>query len=80
MENNFCLPVDKDFQYLTAAYSNDEAHGGDDVSIYSRGPFGHLLSGVVEQSYIPRVINYAACMGPSIFKTRCDDQKNYVGN
>ena len=43
-----------------------ETHGGDDVLIYSRGPFSHLLTGVVEQSYIPHAIGYASCIGPGL--------------
>lgn len=58
----------------------EESHGGDDVAIYARGPFGHLLNGVVEQNFIPRVMKYAACMGPDSSKTRCNDKQNYNAN
>jgi len=40
-----------------------ETHGGDDVLIYAKGPFAHLLSGTHQQSYIPHVVSYAACLG-----------------
>jgi len=43
-----------------------ETHGGDDVPIYSRGPFSHLFTGVNHQSIIPHVIAYAACLEPPI--------------
>jgi hypothetical protein len=43
-----------------------ETHGGDDVPIYSRGPFAHLLTGVVHQSFIPHAIAFAACLTPPV--------------
>ncbi|XP_073512187.1 alkaline phosphatase-like [Phyllobates terribilis] len=41
-----------------------ETHGGEDVAIFAKGPMAHLLHGVVEQSYIPYAMGYAACIGP----------------
>lgn len=67
------MNTDKDYQYITAVGSKDEPHGGDDVGIFTRGPFGHLLSGVVEQNYIPHVCSYAACIGPKGVPNRCDE-------
>lgn len=58
---------------MTAVGSDDEPHGADDVGIFSRGPFSHLLTGVVEQSYIPHVCTYAACIGPKGTPNRCDE-------
>lgn len=43
-----------------------ETHGGDDVPIYSKGPFAHLLTGVNHQSIIPHVIAYAACLSTPV--------------
>lgn len=63
--------VDKDFQYLTVADGSIDPHGGEDVGIFARGPYSHLLSGVVEQTYIPHVLKFAGCMGPNLSKTRC---------
>jgi alkaline phosphatase len=40
-----------------------ETHGGDDVLIFSSGPFAHLLTGVLDQSYLPHAMAYAACIG-----------------
>ncbi|CAG9562490.1 unnamed protein product [Danaus chrysippus] len=38
-------------------------HGGEDVPIYALGPMATVLfAGVVEQSYIPHAIAYAACL------------------
>ncbi|KAL1138127.1 hypothetical protein AAG570_009819 [Ranatra chinensis] len=41
-----------------------ETHGGEDVSVYSKGPWAHLLTGVMEQSFIPVAMMYASCLGP----------------
>jgi len=48
-----------------------ETHGGDDVLIFSSGPFAHLLTGVNDQTFIPHAIAYAACMGNG--DTYCED-------
>lgn len=40
-----------------------ETHGGDDVPIYSIGPWSHLLTGVKEEHYLAHVMQYAACVG-----------------
>ncbi|XP_050679249.1 alkaline phosphatase, tissue-nonspecific isozyme-like [Leptidea sinapis] len=38
-------------------------HGGEDVPVYALGPMATILfTGVVEQSYIPHAIAYAACL------------------
>ncbi|XP_077513613.1 alkaline phosphatase, tissue-nonspecific isozyme-like isoform X2 [Amblyomma americanum] len=38
-------------------------HGGEDVAVYARGPWAHLFDGVNDQTYIPYVMAYAACIG-----------------
>ncbi|CAN7997686.1 unnamed protein product, partial [Ixodes hexagonus] len=40
-----------------------ENHGGEDVAVYAMGPWAHLFSGVHDQTYIPHVLAYAACIG-----------------
>ncbi|XP_077513161.1 alkaline phosphatase-like [Amblyomma americanum] len=42
---------------------SEETHGGEDVAVYATGPWAHLFSGVHDQSYIPHVLAYAACVG-----------------
>ncbi|ODM98731.1 Alkaline phosphatase [Orchesella cincta] len=42
---------------------SSETHGGEDVMIFAKGPFSHLLTGVHLQSYIPHVMAYASCVG-----------------
>lgn len=41
-----------------------ETHGGEDVTIYAKGPMAHLFHGVKEQNYIAHVMAYAACLDP----------------
>lgn len=36
-----------------------ETHGPEDVAVYAKGPFAHLLDGVVEQNYIFHVMHHA---------------------
>ncbi|XP_018327222.1 membrane-bound alkaline phosphatase-like, partial [Agrilus planipennis] len=53
----------KDYVYPGMVYRRSETHGGDDVGIFSKGPWAHLLTGVNEQNVIPHVMAYAACIG-----------------
>lgn len=40
-----------------------ETHGGEDVPVFASGPYSHLFSGVYEQSTLPYLMGYAACIG-----------------
>ncbi|KAJ0174401.1 hypothetical protein K1T71_009509 [Dendrolimus kikuchii] len=42
----------------------DETHGGDDVAVFALGPHHDLFTGLFEQSRIPHLMAYAACIGP----------------
>ncbi|KAH9513409.1 hypothetical protein Btru_032947 [Bulinus truncatus] len=54
-----------------------ETHGGEDVSIYAKGPMAHLFQGTREQSYIGHVLMYSSCLGP--YKDNCDmDKRNLM--
>ena len=59
-------------QYNSGVPLSRATHNGEEVSVYSKGPWGHLLKGFYEQSYIGNVMMYASCNG--IFKNRegCD--------
>jgi alkaline phosphatase len=48
-----------DYRQQAAIPSDYESHGGQDVTIYARGPRAHLFGGVVEQSYVFHVIDDA---------------------
>ncbi|KAK3717878.1 hypothetical protein QZH41_014878 [Actinostola sp. cb2023] len=58
---------DKDFlqQSLYNGIDNYESHGGQDVGIYSRGPWADLLTGVVEENFIFHVVDHALCLSDS---------------
>ncbi|XP_038217363.1 membrane-bound alkaline phosphatase-like [Zerene cesonia] len=42
---------------------SSETHGGDDVAVFARGPQHAMFSGVYEQSQLPHLMGYAACLG-----------------
>lgn len=52
--------MDPDFKQQALLPRGSETHSGEDVAVYARGPWAHLLNGTVEQSYIFNVMNYAA--------------------
>lgn len=60
-----------DFRYPSGAPADYEAHGGEDVPVYASGPWSHLFTGTIEQSFIPHFMAYAACIGDGL--TMCDD-------
>lgn len=49
----------KDYLQQAVVPLDSETHGGTDVAAYATGPRAHLLRGVVEQSYLFHVMNYA---------------------
>jgi alkaline phosphatase len=51
-----------DLEYLQAALipKRSESHSPEDVAVYAKGPFAHLLEGTVEQNYIFHVMHHAA--------------------
>lgn len=42
--------------------TRSETHGGQDVTIYAKGPHAYLFGGVVEQSYVFHVIDDALAL------------------
>lgn len=55
----------KEYQVPVAIPLQWETHGGEDVAVFSTGPWAHLLVGNFEQNYIPIVMSYAARIGPA---------------
>lgn len=43
---------------------DSETHGGDDVAVFAMGPHHHMFTGLYEQSHLPHLMAYAACVGP----------------
>ncbi|KAJ6637159.1 Membrane-bound alkaline phosphatase [Pseudolycoriella hygida] len=54
------------FQFPAGLPLSSETHAGDDVAVFTSGPWSHLFSGVYEQNVIPYLIAYAACIGEGI--------------
>ncbi|XP_038147620.1 intestinal-type alkaline phosphatase [Cyprinodon tularosa] len=52
------------YRQQTAVPLDSETHAIEDVAIFAKGPMSHLFHGVQEQSYIPHVMAYAACIEP----------------
>ncbi len=50
-----------DPEYLQQATipKSSESHSGEDVAVYAKGPFAHLLDGTIEQNYIFHVMHHA---------------------
>jgi len=55
------------FRQPTTVPKEDETHSGEDVGVFTSGPWAHLFSGVYEQSYIAHALMYATCIGPEGF-------------
>ena len=60
-----------DLRYPSAAPRDSETHGGDDVSIFARGPFAHLFHTTHEQTHVAHVMMYASCLGHYAEEERC---------
>ncbi len=44
---------------IDGAIEPEETHGGEDVALYAKGPWSHLVGGVLEQNAIFHIITYA---------------------
>jgi len=51
--------ADLEYRQQSAIPNRSETHGGQDVTIYAKGPHAYLFGGVVEESYIFHVIDDA---------------------
>ncbi|XP_075150220.1 membrane-bound alkaline phosphatase-like [Haematobia irritans] len=67
------IPWKTDSIYPSYIKTDDGYHGGDDVGVYTSGPFDHMFTGVLEQNTIPYLMSYAACIGDG--PTMCDAKK-----
>nr|XP_057910854.1 alkaline phosphatase-like isoform X2 [Doryrhamphus excisus] len=63
---------DPNYRAQSAVPLKSDTHGGEDVAVYAKGPLAHLLHGVQEQSYLPYVMAYAACIGNNT--AHCSDR------
>jgi alkaline phosphatase len=55
-----------EYRFVAAVPETSSDHSGEDVAIYAAGPQAHLFRGLQQQSYIPHVLAYAACIGQGL--------------
>ncbi|KAG8249485.1 alkaline phosphatase-like [Homalodisca vitripennis] len=56
---------DPQYTFQTINLLPSETHDGQDVTVFARGPWAHLLVGNFEQTVIPYAMAYAAQIGPA---------------
>ncbi|KOB66338.1 Soluble alkaline phosphatase [Operophtera brumata] len=59
------------FPFPAAVPLDSETHGGDDVAVFARGVAHGMFSGLYEQSQLPHLMAYAACIGPGPHAPAC---------
>jgi alkaline phosphatase len=63
-----------DYKFPSLVALEYETHASEDVPIYARGPYSHLLVGTIEQNVIPHIIAYASCIGNNL--KACKEDNN----
>ncbi|XP_061287201.1 intestinal-type alkaline phosphatase-like [Bos javanicus] len=61
--------TDPEYQQQSAVPLDSETHAGEDVAVFARGPWAHLVHGVQEQTFVAHVMAFAACVEP--YTTDC---------
>ena len=51
--------LDKHHTFRDTLY---ETHGGEDVGIYAVGPYSHLFTGTIDNTFIAHAMAWAACL------------------
>ena len=64
--------MDPKYQQQAAVPLGSETHAGEDVAVFARGPWAHLMHGVQEQTFVAHVMAFAACVEP--YTTDCNPQ------
>jgi alkaline phosphatase len=77
--------INDDFTHVSRRYSamvplSSETHGGEDIGVYSLGPWSHLFQGSYEQSDIPLVMAYAAKIGPYVDRDQVETTTECTGS
>lgn len=54
------LATDLDYPQQALIPMSSETHSGEDVAVYAKGPWAHLLDGTIEQNVIFHVMHHAA--------------------
>ena len=52
--------TDLDYPQQALVPKSSETHAGEDVAVYAKGPWAHLLDGTIEQNVIFHVMHHAA--------------------
>ncbi|KAH8401553.1 hypothetical protein KR009_006465 [Drosophila setifemur] len=60
------------FIHPSYIHGNIGVHAGEDVGVFATGPQAHLFSGVLQQSTIPHLMAYAACIGDGPVGSFCN--------
>ncbi|KAM9735988.1 intestinal-type alkaline phosphatase-like [Dama dama] len=64
--------MDPEYRQQAAVPLWSETHAGEDVAVFARGPWAHLMHGVQEQTFVAHVMAFAACVEP--YTTDCHPQ------
>lgn len=67
---------DKNYVQQSAVPRRWDTHGGEDVPVYAHGPMAHLFRGVLEQTYVPHAMAYAACIGH--YRDDCERRRRHA--
>ena len=59
--HSYCVVLCCTYRSLGAVETDDTPISGEDVPVFAEGPFAHLFSGVMEQSYVGSTLAFAAC-------------------
>lgn len=73
------LLLNYDYVQQAGILSDENVHGGGDVSLHAIGPMAHLFHSVHEQSYVAHVISYAARIGRFQDKHAFEKFMNFLG-
>lgn len=60
-----------DVKHMSAVDTENTPISGEDVPVFAEGPFAHLFSGVMEQSYVGSTMAFAACTKEFCKETHC---------
>lgn len=72
----FIISEDKNYVQQSAVPRKWDTHGGEDVPVYAHGPMAHLFRGVLEQTYVPHAMAYAACIGH--YRDDCERRRRHA--
>ena len=56
--------MDPNYKQQAAVPLWSETHAGEDVAVFARGPWAHLVHSVQEQTFVAHVMAFAACVEP----------------